>query len=261
MKDFEGKVALVTGTTGIGLATARRLAAGGAAIIACGIDRAANAAMRAELGNSGAGVLAVDADVSVSDQVRDAVAAGVERFGGLDVIVNSAAVHPYGTATTTDWETWNKAMTVNVGSIYLTAHFGIPEMIKRGGGAIVNVASVQGFACQQNVAAYATTKGAIHTLTRSLALDYAGAGVRVNSVSPGSIRTPILEKAARGDNGSDADVEEAYRRFGAAHPLGRIGEPEEVAELIAFLCSSKAGFCTGADYKIDGGLTAGIGVK
>ncbi|RAZ72327.1 SDR family NAD(P)-dependent oxidoreductase [Mesorhizobium atlanticum] len=261
MKDFEGKVALVTGTTGIGLATARRLAAGGAAIVACGIDRSANAAMRAELESSGAGALVVDTDVSVPDQVRDAVAAGVERFGGLDVIVNSAAVHPYGTATTTDWETWNKAMTVNVASIYLTAHFGIPEIIKRGGGAIVNVASVQGFACQQNVAAYATTKGAIHTLTRSLALDYAAAGIRVNSVSPGSIRTPILEKAARGDNGSDADVEEAYRRFGAAHPLGRIGEPEEVAELIAFLCSSKAGFCTGADYKIDGGLTAGIGVK
>ena len=261
MKDFEGKVAMVTGTTGIGLATARRLAAGGASIIACGIDRAANAAMRAELEGAGPGVLVMDTDISVEHQVRDAVAAGVAHFGGLDVIVNSAAVHPYGTATTTDWETWNRAMTVNVGSIHLTAHFGIPEMIKRGGGAIVNVASVQGFACQQNVAAYATTKGAIHTLTRSLALDYAAAGIRVNSVSPGSIRTPILEKAARGDNGSDADVEEAYRRFGAAHPLGRIGEPEEVAELIAFLCSSKAGFCTGADYKIDGGLTAGLGVK
>ena len=261
MKDFDGKVALVTGTTGIGLATARRLAAGGAAIVACGIDRAANAALQAELESSAAGALVIGADVSVPDQVRDAVAAGVERFGGLDIIVNSAAVHPYGTATSTDFETWNRAMSVNVGSIYLTAHFGIPEMVRRGGGAIVNVASVQGFACQQNVAAYATTKGAIHTLTRSLALDYAAAGIRVNSVSPGSIRTPILEKAARGDNGSDADVEEAYKRFGEAHPIGRIGEPEEVAELIAFLCSSKAGFCTGADYKIDGGLTAGIGVK
>ena len=136
MKDFNGKVALVTGTTGIGLATARRLAAGGGAIIACGIDRSANAAMRAELASSEAGVLVMDTDVSVSDQVRDAVAAGVERFGGLDVIVNSAAVHPYGTATSTDFETWNTTMSVNVGSIYLTAHFGIPEMIRRGGGAI-----------------------------------------------------------------------------------------------------------------------------
>lgn len=257
MSEFSGKVALITGTTGIALATARRLASGGAAIVACGIVEEANAALQAELADA----LVLTADVSVPDQVRDAVAAGADRFGGLDIIVNSAAVHPYGTATSTDFETWNKAMSVNVGSIYLTAHFGIPEMIKRGGGAIVNVSSVQGFACQQNVAAYATTKGAIHTLTRSLALDYARSGIRVNSVSPGSIRTPILEKAARGENGTDADVEAAYKRFGEAHPIGRIGEPEEVAELIAFLCSSKAGFCTGADYKIDGGLTAGIGVK
>lgn len=257
MSEFGGKVALITGTTGIALATARRLASAGAAIVACGIAEEANAALQAELADA----LVLTADMSAPDQVRDAVAAAVDRFGGLDIIVNSAAVHPYGTATSTDFETWNRAMSVNVGSIYLTAHFGIPEMVKRGGGAIVNVSSVQGFACQQNVAAYATTKGAIHTLTRSLALDYARSGIRVNSVSPGSIRTPILEKAARGENGTDADVEAAYKRFGEAHPLGRIGEPEEVAELIAFLCSSKAGFCTGADYKIDGGLTAGIGVK
>lgn len=261
MSEFSGKVALITGTTGIALATARRLASGGAAIIACGIVVEANAALRAELDRSSAEALVLTVDVSVPDQVRDAVAAGVDRFGGLDIIVNSAAIHPYGTATSTDFETWNRAMSVNVGSIYLTAHFGIPEMIKRGGGAMVNVSSVQGFACQQDVAAYATTKGAIHTLTRSLALDYARSGIRVNSVSPGSIRTPILEKAARGENGTDADVDAAYKRFGEAHPIGRIGEPEEVAELIAFLCSSKAGFCTGADYKIDGGLTAGIGVR
>ncbi len=260
MNDFDGKVALVTGTTGIAEATARRLAEGGAAIIALGIDQAANAMLQAELTRAGAAALVLATDVAVPDQVEKAIAAGVAKFGGLDVIVNSAAVHPYGTATTTDFETWNRAMSVNVGSIYLTARFGIPQMIKRGGGAIVNVASVQGTACQENVAAYATTKGAIHTLTRSLALDYARKGIRVNSVSPGSVRTPILERAARADD-PNADVEAAFKRFGEAHPLGRIGEPEEVAELIAFLCSSKASFCTGADYRIDGGLLAGIGVR
>jgi meso-butanediol dehydrogenase/(S,S)-butanediol dehydrogenase/diacetyl reductase len=261
MNDFIGKVAVITGTTGIGLATARRLAAGGAAIAAFGIEGAANAALERELGEAGRRAKAFTLDVSVDDAVREAIGGAVSAFGGLDIIVNTAAVHPYGTATTTDPEVWQRAMSVNIGSIYLTARYGIPEMVRRGGGAIVNVASVQGFACQENVAAYATTKGAIHTLTRSLALDYASQGIRVNSVSPGSIRTPILERAARGEGGSDADIDAAYRRFGAAHPLGRIGEPEEVAELIAFLCSAKASFCTGADYKIDGGLTAGIGVR
>ena len=258
MQDFEGKVALVTGTTGIGLATARRLASGGAAIVACGIDEAANAALQAELDAAGRKRQVLTADVSVPDR---RAGRGRRRRRRHSAASTSSSIRPPCIPTAprrrTDLETLHRTMAVNVGSIYLTAHFGIPEMIKRGGGAIVNVASVQGFACQQNVAAYATTKGAIHTLTRSLALDYARPGIRVNSVSPGSIRTPILEKAARGDGGTDADVEAAYSRFGEAHPIGRIGEPEEVAELIAFLCSSKAGFCTGADYKIDGGLTAG----
>ncbi|TGV78731.1 SDR family NAD(P)-dependent oxidoreductase, partial [Mesorhizobium sp. M00.F.Ca.ET.149.01.1.1] len=127
MNDFDGKVALVTGTTGIAEATARRLAEGGAAIIALGIDQAANAMLQAELTRAGAAALVLATDVAVPDQVEKAIAAGVAKFGGLDIIVNSAAVHPYGTATTTDFETWNRTMSVNVGSIYLTARFGIPE--------------------------------------------------------------------------------------------------------------------------------------
>ncbi|MDQ6434199.1 SDR family oxidoreductase [Mesorhizobium sp. LHD-90] len=261
MSEFDGKVALITGTTGIGLATAKRLASAGANIVACGIDRKANAAMQADFERAGYAALVLETDVSVPQAVEDAVAQGVRRFGGLDIIVNSAAVHPYGTVLDTAFDTWNRAMAVNVGSIYLTGRFGIPEMVKRGGGAIVNVSSVQGFASQQNVAAYAATKGAIHALTRAMALDHARSGIRVNSVSPGSVRTPILENAVRVSDGKDADIAAAFKRFGDAHPIGRIGEPEELAELIAFLCSDRAGFCTGADYKADGGLTAGIGVR
>ena len=151
-------------------------------------------------------------------------------------------------------------MMVNVGSIYLLAHLGIPEMKKRGGGSIINLASVQGYACQRGVAAYATSKGAIHSLTRALALDHAADNIRVNSISPGSIRTPMLARSA-GHFAPDLPAEEAFARFGAAHPLRRIGTPEEVAELAAFLASDKAGFCTGGDYLVDGGLLAGIGVQ
>jgi NAD(P)-dependent dehydrogenase (short-subunit alcohol dehydrogenase family) len=151
-------------------------------------------------------------------------------------------------------------MQVNVGGIYLFAHFGVPEMRKRGGGAIVNLASVQGRACQRRVAAYVASKGAIHSLTRAMALDFAPDNIRVNSISPGSVATPILELAARTFS-PDEPVAEVFKRFGAAHPLGRVGTPEEVAEMAAFLASDKASFCTGADYLIDGGLLAGIGVR
>jgi meso-butanediol dehydrogenase/(S,S)-butanediol dehydrogenase/diacetyl reductase len=151
-------------------------------------------------------------------------------------------------------------MMVNVGSIYLTAHLGIPEMKKRGGGSIINLASVQGYACQRGVVAYAASKGAIHSLTRALALDHAADNIRVNSISPGSIATPMLARSAA-HFAPDLPVQEVFARFGAAHPLGRIGTPEEVAELAAFLASDKAGFCTGADYLVDGGLLAGIAVQ
>ena len=257
MEDFTGKVALVSGTTGIGRAVALRLAKGGATVVSLGIDEAANDALsRAE-----AAIRVRRTDVAEPAQVEDALREVEREFGGLDIIVNAAAVHPYGDAVTTDPRTFQHCLAVNVGSIHLTAHWGVPLMRKRGGGAIVNISSVQGHACQPGVAAYVASKGALHALTRAMALDFAADGIRVVSVSPGSVRTPIHELAARTFDGPDADVEAAFARFGAAHPIGRIGEPEEIAELIAFLTSSKAGFITGSDYVIDGGLTAAIGVR
>jgi meso-butanediol dehydrogenase / (S,S)-butanediol dehydrogenase / diacetyl reductase len=256
--DFAGKVALVTGTSGIGRASARRLAQGGAKVLALGIDPKVNAEFDALAKSDGLAMAARLCDVSDDAQVGAAVADCMARHGRLDIIVNAAAIHPFGTVLTTDPATWARCMAVNVGSIYLTAHHGIPHMK---GGAIVNISSVQGFNCQQNVAVYVATKGAIHALTRAMALDHADAGIRVNSISPGSVRTPILSLAARTYGGEGVSEEEAFARFGAAHPIGRIGEPEEVAELVAYLCSDKAGFITGSDFRIDGGLTAGIGVK
>jgi NAD(P)-dependent dehydrogenase (short-subunit alcohol dehydrogenase family) len=175
------------------------------------------------------------------------------------MIVNAAAIHPFGTVLETNLETWNRCLMVNVTSIYLLAHFGIPELKKRGGGSMINLASVQGYACQRGVAAYATSKGAVHSLTRALALDHAADHIRVNSISPGSIRTPMLAKSA-GNFLPGVPLEDVFQQWGAAHPLERIGTPEEVAELAAFLASDRASFCTGGDYLVDGGLLAGIGV-
>ncbi len=256
MREFENKAALVTGTSGVGRAAALRLASAGARVLACGIDAEANTALAREHN-----IHARYADMSVPADVAGAVAAAVAAFGGLDIIVNAAAVHPYGTVLETDFATFMHCMAVNVGSIHLTGHFGIPELRLRGGGAIVNIASVQGHACQQGVATYVASKGAIHALTRAMALDHAADNIRVNSVSPGSVRTPMLELAARRFDGDDADVEAVFRRFGAAHPIGRIAEAEEIAEMIAFLAGPRSAFCTGSDYVVDGGLLAGIGVR
>jgi len=260
MQEFAGRVAIVTGTSGIGLAIAKRFAMGGAIVVACGIEESANQKMARAAGSSGLALHVECCDVTDPDAVRSVIGKTASCFGGLDIVVNAAAIHPFGTVLETSLADWNRCMMVNVGSIYLLAHLAIPEMRKRGGGVIINLASVQGYACQRGVAAYATSKGAIHSLTRALALDHAPDNIRVNSISPGSIRTPMLARSAA-HFAQNLPVEDAFIRFGSAHPLGRIGTPEEVAELAAFLASDRAGFCTGCDYRVDGGLLAGLGVQ
>src|SRR5450755_4211206 len=258
MMSFHSKVAIVTGTTGIGRAVAKLLSQRGASVLCCGIDSTANEQLASE--ENSTSVTVRQCDVSRPEDVQAAVQAARSLYGGLDIIVNAAAIHPYGDAVETMIETWNRCLSVNVTGVFHFAHFGVPEIKKRGGGAIVNLASVQGYACQPGVAAYATSKGAIHSFTRALAIDHAADGIRVNSVSPGSIATPMLESAARTFS-PELPADQVFARFGESHPLGRIGTPEEVAELVAFLASDQASFCTGGDYAIDGGLRARLGVK
>ena len=189
MQEFAGRVAIVT-DTGIGLAIAKRFALGGAIVVECGIEQSANEEMARTAGSSGLALHVECCDVTDPDAVRSVIGKTVSCFGGLDIIVNAAAIHPFGTVLETSLPDWNRCMMVNVGSIYLLAHLAVPEMRKRGGGVIINLASVQGYACQRGVAAYATSKGAIHSLTRALALDHAPDNIRVNLISPGSIRNP-----------------------------------------------------------------------
>lgn len=260
MSEFAGKVALVTGTTGIGRAIAIRLAAGSAQVVAAGIDEKANADLSSIAEQKALSIVVERCDVSDPTAVSDLVSIAVRHFGGIDLLVNAAAIHPFGSVLETDPETWNRCMAVNVGGVYLLARAVIPEMKKRGGGSIINLASVQGHACQKGVAAYVASKGAIHSLTRALALDHAADAIRVNSISPGSVATPMLATSARRFS-PELPVQEVFARFGAAHPLGRVGTPEEVAELAAFVASDRASFCTGGDFVVDGGLLSGIGVS
>jgi NAD(P)-dependent dehydrogenase (short-subunit alcohol dehydrogenase family) len=173
MGEFDNTIAVVTGTTGIGRAIALHLARQGASVVSLGIDVAANAELTEFAATEGLPLVVLHADVSVPENVREVMGEVVSRFGGLDIIVNSAAIHPYGDATSTPFDLFLRCMAVNVGSIHLTAEFGVPEMRKRGGGAIINISSVQGHACQTGVSAYVASKGAIHALTRAMAVDFA----------------------------------------------------------------------------------------
>ncbi len=256
--EFEGKVVVVTGSSGIGLGAALKFAREGGQVHVGGIDESHNAAAR----EKGRDLEFSVARVDVSDETS--VAAWIdgigEAAGGIDILVNAAAVQTYGDIETTDSEHWDRVMAVNLRSCFLTAHHAYPYMKPRGQGSIVHVSSVQGFSNQFNVLAYATTKGAIHALTRAMAVDCAKDNIRVNSVSPGSIRTPLLEFAAEEIVGKGNPIEDTIAEFGKSHPLGRVGTIEEVSELIAYLAGDRSGFCTGGDYRIDGGLTAQLGV-
>lgn len=257
MDDFTGKVVMVTGTSGIGLGAALYFAKAGAAVHMCGNDAAHNA--QAMTDAAGLDVTISMVDVSVALDVEHWITR-VGEATGIDIMVNAAAVQTYGTTETTDVDHWNRVIGINLTSCFLTSHFAYPYMKARGGGAIVHVSSVQGFSNQNAVLAYATSKGGIHALVRAQAVDAAKDGIRVNSISPGSVRTPLLEFAAQTVAGDGNPIEDVIAEFGAAHPLGRVGTVEETSALIAFLCSDRAGFCTGGDYLIDGGLTAGLGV-
>lgn len=256
-QDFAGKVALVTGSSGMGLASALRLARGGARVHLCGIDRAANAAAVAAA--QGLSVTVHTCDIAQDDQVRDWIDDVMRHESGIDILVNAAGIQTYGDLDSTSIADWDRVMAVNLRASFLTCHFAWPHMKGRKG-AIVHISSVQGHTNQYGVLGYATTKGAVHAMTRAMAVDCAKHGIRVNSISPGSIRTPLLEYGAAQLAKAGQTMEDMIATFGAAHPVGRVGTVEEVAEMVAYLCSDAAAFVTGADFRIDGGLTAHIGV-
>ena len=247
---------VIGGSAGIGLAAAWALARHGsavelAAIDPPGVDRAA-----AEMRDAGHEARGTVLDVADPGQIASFMAGVADRHGRLSVLVNSAGIQRYGTAETTPVSVWDEVLDVNARSMFLAAGQAVPLMRRSGGGAIVNVASAQATATQRNVVAYTASKGAIVAMTRAMAVDHAPDGIRVNSVSPGSVDTPMLRAAARDVSAEDPDS--VIARWGSLHPLGRVGAPAEIADVILFLASPLSSFVTGADLRADGGVLAGV---
>ena len=251
--DLAGKVAVVTGGgAGIGRAAAIALADAGATTVVADVDPHAAEAVASEIAAQRGSAIGLAVDVSRASDVARMEAAAVAMFGGVDLLYNNAAIQIYGSVTELDESEWDRLFAVNVKGIYLCSRACIPHMRSRGGGAIVNAASIQGIATQKRVAAYAASKGAVISLTRAMALDHASDNIRVNCICPGSVDTPMLRRNAA----AQGDAETVLAQFGSVHPIGRIAQPAEIARLIVFLMSDEASFITGASYVIDGGLTA-----
>ena len=248
-EELKGKAALVTGaTSGIGRATALRFVAAGARVALVGRRADALAAVEEEIARRGGEAFPVQADVTKEDEAERAVAQTVERFGRLDVLVNAAGILANGTVESTSLAAWDEMLNVNLRAVFHLMHLGVPHL-EAARGNVVNVSSVTGLRAFPGVLAYCVSKAGVDQLTRCAALELAPRGVRVNAVNPGVVRTEVHLRGGM----PEADYANFLERSKQTHPLGRVGRPEEVAELILFLASERASWITGATYSIDGG--------
>ncbi len=258
MGEFEGRVVLVTGgALGLGQGIARAFAREGAAVAVADVDRAAAERLVAELTRRGARAMATIGDVSGAADAERMVRETVGALRRLDVLVNNAGIQPltwYFRVEDTPEDVWDRIMDVNLKGQFLMAKYAMPHIRAQGpGGSVINMASVQGMQSMPGVPAYAASKGGILSLTRNMALDYAPDGIRVNAICPGTMDSEMVRTSARAEGG---DIEATLARYGAFHPLGRLGTPEDVAQAALYLASPRSSFVTGTALVVDGGFMA-----
>ncbi len=257
MSEFQNKVVIVTGgAKGIGSGICRAFAREGARVLCADVDAKAGELLAAECASLPGHIRFQEADVARDNACRALTQAVVSEWGGVDILCNNVGVQPtssYLPAHELPEETWDYILNVNLKSAFLMTRHCIPEMIKRGGGVIINTASVQGLQSTKGVCASAASKGGILSLTRQLALEYAEDNVRVLAVSPGTIDTPLVDEALKAIGG---DEREHRHRMSRSHPIGRIGTPADIAQAVLFLASEKASFMTGENVCVDGGMMA-----
>jgi len=248
-RSLAGKVVMVTGaTSGIGHAVALKFATESAQVVALGRNHSALSEVAASIRNAGGEPLTVTVDVTNESQVHQAIAEAINKFGRLDVLVNAAGHISTGSIEETSLSAWDAMMNVNLRAVFHLMQLAAPHLIQTKG-SIVNVSSVTGLRSFPGVLAYCVSKAGVDQLTRCAALELASKGVRVNAVNPGVVITEIHKRGGMS--------EEAYAKFlehsKTTHPIGRVGDPKEIAELVFYLASEKASWITGATYQIDGG--------
>jgi NAD(P)-dependent dehydrogenase (short-subunit alcohol dehydrogenase family) len=258
MGEFEGRVALVTGgALGIGRGIVRAFAREGAAVAVSDVAGEAARSLAGELTADGWRVIAVVGDVSDEHDAARMVGEAVAGLGGLNILVNNAGIQPidaYFRIEDTPVEVWDRILGVNLRGMFLMSKYALPAIRASGpGGSVVNMASVQGIQSMPRVPAYAASKGGVLSLTRNMALDYAPEGIRVNAICPGTIDSEMVRTSARAEGG---DINDSLRRYGALHPLGRLGLPEDVAQAALYLASERSSFMTGSYLAVDGGMLA-----